>query len=206
MITLKMIWESSTGLLKRFDLMPPVWTAWHKVSEEYFEAIGALHDLKAKPRNEIFKMDAACEVADLVVTLLNLGYACGCEWHDFEGMDLKTLWPNAAASELKPRDRWIALQDTLYRINQSLNTLDALEGGSPLLDIDHHRARIARRIGDSICAVFRVCCAQALTYDIFEAAMESTIYKNNKKTYQTHIVADGFIKRIQPVALMEDGQ
>lgn len=204
MITLSAIWESSTGLLKRFELTPPAWTAWHKVSEEYFEAIESLHDLKDKPRNEIFKMDTACEVADFVVTLVNLGYACGCQWRDFENIDIKKQWDAAVVSELKPRDRWIALQDTLYLINQSLNALDALEGDSSLSDIEHHRARIARRIGDSIRAMFRVCCVQALTYDNFEAAMESTIYKNNNKTDKTHVVIDGFIKRIQPVILTEE--
>ena len=84
MITLNAIWESSTGLLKRFDLLPSQKKAWGKFEEEQYELQEALFKLSGNRKNIPYKMDTAEELVDTVVTLLNVGYAAGLTIEDIE--------------------------------------------------------------------------------------------------------------------------
>ncbi len=121
-ITLKEIYESATGLLKRFDLMPSPRKAYLKMQEEIFELQEALAKLATHRKNIVYQQDAADELADVMVTLLNVGYA--------NGLSLETI----------------------------------------------------------------------------EKSLQRVIDKNDQKTERTHTASDGWIKRITPVAFIEDGQ
>ena len=70
-ITLKQIWDSSTGLLKRFDLKPSLWVAWQKVIEEHVEFIEAIQDLDKHSHLIHLKQNAAKELAFLPVVSCN---------------------------------------------------------------------------------------------------------------------------------------
>jgi len=46
-----------------------------------------------------------------------------------------------------------------------------------------------------------------ITLDEFEAAIECVVFKNNSKSDKTHVVIDGFIKKIQPTpTVISDGE
>ena len=122
MLTLKDVWESSTGLLKRFDLIPSAKKSYLKFQEEISEMQEALYKLSGNRKNIPYKQDAAEEVADVIVTALNVAYTAG------------------------------------------------------------------------------------LSIEDIEKALSKVIEKNDAKDHTTHTADDGWIKRIQPVALMQDGE
>lgn len=105
-ITLKDIWTSSTGLLIRFDLFPSLKKAWGKFNEETWELSEALFKLSTNKRN---RQDAAQELADVVVTVLNIGYAAGLTEDEIEMALRKVLTKNDGKSHLThtAEDGWI---------------------------------------------------------------------------------------------------
>ena len=109
MLTLKDVWESSTGLLKRFDLIPSPKKAYLKFQEEIAELQEALFKLSGNKRNMPFKQDAAEELADCLVTLLNVGYAAGLSIEDIEAALIKTIDKNDMKSHAThtAQDGWI---------------------------------------------------------------------------------------------------
>lgn len=84
MITLYDIWASSTGLLKRFDLMPSPKKSWGKMNEELWELQEALFKLSGNRKNIPYKDDTAEELADVIVTVLNVAYSAGLDIADIE--------------------------------------------------------------------------------------------------------------------------
>lgn len=108
-ITLKQIWESSTGLLQRFDLMPSFRKAYLKFQEEHFELVESLFKFISNKRNIPYRQDAAAELADCIVTLLNLGYAAGLTEDDIESALRKVCTKNDSKSHAThtAEDGWI---------------------------------------------------------------------------------------------------
>jgi NTP pyrophosphatase (non-canonical NTP hydrolase) len=108
-ITLKMIWDSSTGLLKRFDLMPSQKKAYLKMQEEIAEMQEALYKLSGNRKNIPYKQDAAEEVVDVLVTLLNVAYTAGLTDDDIEAALKEVIRKNDSKSHQThtAEDGWI---------------------------------------------------------------------------------------------------
>ncbi len=98
-ITLKEIYESSTGLLIRFHLMPSPKTAHLKMSEELYEMDEALFELGDNRKNIILRSDAADECADVLITLLNTIYANQLTCDDLERALERVMLKNGLKSE-----------------------------------------------------------------------------------------------------------
>ncbi len=116
-ITLKQIWESSTGLLERFELFPSTRKAWLKMQEELFELSEALFKLSTNKRNIPYKEDAADELADVIITALNVGYANGLTLEDIEkGLARKCTKNDAKSAKTHTAaNGWIQkLEDVAY--------------------------------------------------------------------------------------------
>ena len=116
-ITLKQIWESSTGLLQRFDLMPSPRKAWLKMNEELFEYAESLFKLSTNKRNIPYKEDTADELADVIITVLNVGYANGLTLDDIEkGLARKCAKNDAKSTKTHTAaNGWIQkLEDVAY--------------------------------------------------------------------------------------------
>lgn len=109
MVTLQDIWNSSTDLLKRFGLMPSPKKAWGKFAEEQYELQEALFKLSTNRKNIPFKQDAAEELADVLVTLLNVGYSAGLSIEDIESALQKTIVKNDSKNDKThtAQDGWI---------------------------------------------------------------------------------------------------
>ncbi len=192
-ITLKEIYESATGLLKRFDLMPDIDTAWMKCLEEFTEMTEALYELQCRPRNEIFKSAAAMETCDLIVTLMNVMYSSEVKL-EYLSLDrtFKELSDDGMIESMTLKDTWIFMHkcmNSYYSRLQSFNPLSDLmsrhaeQCGSAVLII-----RCAMRLGD----------LYGLSIEDFERSMESVMFKNNQKTHETHEIVDGMIKKRKP--------
>lgn len=109
MLTLQDIWNSSTDLLKRFGLMPSQKKSYLKMQEEVAELQEALFKLSTNRKNIPFKQDAAEELADVLVTLLNVGYSAGLSIEDIECALQKTIVKNDSKSDKThtAQDGWI---------------------------------------------------------------------------------------------------
>ncbi len=109
MITLEQIWQSSTGLLARFDLMPSFRKAYLKFQEEHFEMVEAMFKFMSNKRNIPYRQDAAAELADVLVTVLNMGYAAGLTEDDIESALRKVCTKNDSKSHATHTadDGWI---------------------------------------------------------------------------------------------------
>lgn len=77
MTTVRTVWNSSTDLLKRFELTPTAKASWLKAQEELAELHEALFKLSRHRKCVPYQQDAAEELADCLVTLLNVGYTAG---------------------------------------------------------------------------------------------------------------------------------
>lgn len=109
MTTLRDIWNSSTGLLKRFDLMPSSKKAWLKMHEEIAELHEALFKLAGNRKNIPYKQDTAEELADVIVTALNVGYVAGLSIEDIERAIAEVIRKNDAKTDKThaASDGWI---------------------------------------------------------------------------------------------------
>lgn len=76
-MNIRTIWDSSTGLLQRFDLIPAPKKAWLKLQEEIAEYHEALFKLSGNRKNIPYQQDCAEELADVIVTALNVAYVAG---------------------------------------------------------------------------------------------------------------------------------
>ena len=113
----KATYEASTSLLPRFDLVPGIAGAKEKLQQEVVELIIAadgLLQLEDTIREDIrynSQMEVAEEIADVIITAINLGKAAGLAEHNLriallkknEKNNLKTplthevvIWPNGA--------------------------------------------------------------------------------------------------------------
>lgn len=194
LITLQAVYNSSTDLLKRFDLMPPTDVAWTKFLEEFTEATEALYDLQCRPRNEIFKSHAAMEICDCIVTLMNCLYVSqvNTEYINLD-RELSALLDDVMTDVVDVRQCWIL---THQQINSYFHRLQEFESQSLLV------SRHAEQAGGVILIVkflLRLGTLYKLTMDDFERSMESVIVKNGNKSHLTHEVRDGQIKKRTPV-------
>lgn len=114
MITLQAIWASSTGLLERFNLMPTRKASFLKFQEEIFEMQEALDTLSGSRKTLPFRDDAADELADVLITLLNIGYTAGLTHEEIEKALVRKCGKNDAKSHLthEIRDGQIAKRKT----------------------------------------------------------------------------------------------
>ncbi len=189
-ITLKEIYESATGLLKRFDLMPSLDTAWLKFLEEFTEASEALYELQCRPRNDLLRSAAAMELCDCLVTMMNILYAAEIldDEIDILKFKLMTFWQEE--TEVSRKDAWIK---THFHVNTWYVWLRAMrnnDGISWKLFKDHPMYVIK-----SLLALARV---YGLSFADVERSMESVMFKNNQKTHATHEIVDGMIKKRKP--------
>ncbi len=203
MTTLQMIWESSTGLLKRFDLFPTLDASFDKVIEESYEAVEALYNLKRR-KNDLTRSDAMCEICDTIITLLNAGYASNVTFDCFpEDYPLSVLWEKANTPTigevidktiLTPRSTMIAFQKQLFVVHQLIASIEDERSMSYGIYPGSYRL-LATKIQHAIFLLLRVAHVHGLSAADFERSMESTLYKNDEKNSDTHEVRDGMIKR-----------
>jgi len=113
-ITFNQIWTSSTGLLKRFDLVPPFRKAYLKFQEESFEMTEALFKLASNRRNRPYRQDAAEEIADVLVTVLNLAYSAGLTEEEIE----QAVTAVCAKNDLKSDKTHVVENGFIKRIQQ----------------------------------------------------------------------------------------
>lgn len=89
---------------------------------------------------------------------------------------------------------------------------ECLELNNALVELDHHPKNFiliqeaARETSDVIITAINAYYARGGTADALEMAMESTFVKNRKKDETTHVWDGESIKKIAPVAYIEDGQ
>jgi len=199
MITLKDIWDSSTGLLKRFDLMPTVDTAWTKHIEEVGEMIEALYilNLKEHRKHFNFRKDVAQEACDVLVTLFNVLYATGLTF-DQSGLrthQLRDVWLTSDASHQAMRPAVFEFLSSGAIFHKHLIETQCLVGDS-LLDAQFD---LSKQTLVLVRALVNLTKQGGITLDEFEAAIECVVFKNGNKTPDNYEVRDGQIKKIQPV-------
>jgi len=198
-LTLKDIWGSSTGLLQRFSLMPTVDTAWTKHMEEVGELIEALYilNLKEHRKHFNFRKDVAQEACDVLVTLFNALYAAGLTF-DQSGLrthQLRDVWLTSNAGHEAMRPAVFEFLSAGAIFHKHLIETQCLTGDS-LLDAQFD---LSKQTLILVRALINLTKQGGITLDEFEAAIECVVFKNGNKSDKTHVVIDGFIKRIQPV-------
>lgn len=194
-ITLKGIWNSSTDLLKRFDLIPTFDAAWTKVVEEEHETVESLYKLtinKDRRQSFLFRSHLAKEAADCLVTLLNAAYTVGMTEADLRSVpSLNTLWSNIETDSTQRR-RLMDLSLSLYPFYSVL--MDVRSGDNMATRDD-----IALALARCIAALMGVVKGAGLSYDEFEAAIEAVMYKNGRKDKDSHEVIESMIVKRKPV-------
>ena len=204
MITLNAIWESSTGLLKRFDLMPTPDIAWKKHVEETGELIEALYILNLKDHRSHFQFrkDVAMEACDCLVTLLNALYAVGFTFEQLgvRKHQIHNFWVVADATYMEMRPAVFELLSSDAAFHKHFIEIQCLTGDEGL----DARFDLGKQLLIAVRALINLVKQGGISLDEFEGAIESVMFKNGKKTRETHIVIDGFIKKIQPATLIEE--
>ncbi len=202
MITLKDIWTSSTGLLQRFNLMPSVDTAWTKHMEESGEIIEALYilNLKEHRKHFQFRKDVAMEAGDCLVTLLNTLYAADMtfEQSGFRSHQLRDFWQVADANYQTMRPAVFEFLSAGAVFHKHVIETQCLAGDDQLdakFDLSKQTLIVVR-------ALVNLVKQGGITLDEFEGALECVVFKNGRKDHTTHVVIDGFIKRIQPASTL----
>jgi hypothetical protein len=200
MITLHDIWQSSTNLLKRFDLIPSLDASWQKVIEEHQEMLEALYEMAAKDhkRNFLFRGHLAKEAGDLLVTLLNAAYSAGMtEDLLYEYDNLDALWNSLDTSTGSQKSRLIALSMAMYPLYVQLLDVHVGETSATLYGVSVYLSHCLKTL---VCVIK----GAGLSYEEFDAALDTVMFKNNNKTPENYEIVNGMITRRKPVIAEEN--